>query len=516
MAETDAFVPHEWHRLSPWSIIHFAQKAIVQNLSALIYGGGPATFGASQWGSGVFALVVPLAILVLVLIGSTVTYAFYRYRILGDSIQIKRGALFKKYLNLSFRRIQNVSIEHPFYFRPIGRVTLKIDGAGAKDEEVSVAALRVAAAEAARDYVVRQKRRLEPGALRATDAGSQDAPREPVAAEAEPFFTRSLPDLVVHGLTNNRAFIVVAGLLGFLAQSGVSPGQAAQRLGIDFDVVIAGLSLVRLGFLIVLSFIAAIGIIALLSVIVSIVTYYGFTMYRTDDSLTIKRGLLTRHEIHVKKSRIQTITLRQDWLDRLLGRCNIVLERITHSQGQHDPLAAQQRRVFVPSVRVHETARVTREILPGCRIEALDFTPVNIRYLYKHTAIVAAVYFAVLALVVALPDAVSWLIPVLLVAWPLHLVLLYLRWKRVGLAVEGEVIVARSGAIGIDYRLFQADKVQDVTHIQSILMRRHGLSSIRFHTASTAVKLPYMPSEFLRRVVDYCAFRVETSPRSWM
>jgi putative membrane protein len=512
MTEAALFVPHEWRRLSPWSIVHFAQKAIVQNVSALIYAGGPATFGASRWGSAAFAWSVPVAILAAVLIGATITYVFYRYRVLDDSIQVKRGALFKKYLNLSFRRMQNVSIEHPFYFRPLGRVTLKIDGAGAKDEEVNVAALELAEAQAARDYIVRRKNSLDP-TTEAVDESHRDVAG---SEEGDLFYGRSLSDLVVHGLTNNRSFIVIAGIFGFLAQSGVSPADLAERLGIDFDVAIAGLSLVRLAMLVILSFIAAVGIIALLSVVVSIVAYYGFSMYRTADSLTIKRGLLTKHEIHVKKSRIQTITLRQDWLDRLLGRRNVILERITHSRGQQDPWAAQMRRILVPSVRVRETATVTDEILPGCRVEALSFTPINVRYFYKHSALISAAYVAALAVTAVLPDALRWLIPVFLALWPLHVFLMYLRWKRGGLAIDGDVIVARSGTIGVDYRLFAADKVQDVTHIQSILMRRHDLSSIKFHTASTAIKVPYMATDFMRSVVDYCAFRVESTSRSWM
>jgi putative membrane protein len=320
----------------------------------------------------------------------------------------------------------------------------------------------------------------------------------------------------VHGLTNNRSFILIAGIFGFLVQSGLSPADVALRLGIDFDVVIAGLSLVRLAILVVISFIAAAGVIALLSVVVSIVTYFGFSMYRTADSLTIRRGLLTKHEIHVRKSRIQTITLRQDWLDRLLGRRNIILERITHSQVQNDPTAGLKRRILVPSARADETATVTDEILPGCRVEELKFTPVSIRWFYKHSAIASLIYLIALAVSVSLPAPLSWTIPVVLALWPLSLLYVYLSWKRGGLAIDGNVVVARSGVIGIDYRLFAADKMQDVMHIQSLLMRRHDLSSIRFHTASAAIKVPYMPTAFLRKVVDYCAFRVESTARSWM
>jgi len=82
--------------------------------------------------------------------------------------------------------------------------------------------------------------------------------------------------------------------------------------------------------------------------------------------------------------------------------------------------------------------------------------------------------------------------------------------------VDGDIVIARSGTIGIDYRLFAADRIQNITHIQSILMRRRSLSSLQVHTASTSIKVPYMPTRFIRQVIDYCAFRAESTQRSWM
>jgi putative membrane protein len=389
---------------------------------------------------------------------------------------------------------------------------VKVDGAGSQGEEVNIAALGLSRAQALRDFILRQKQLGSPASV-PDEAQANETPAAQIAA---PLYSRSLPDLILHGLTNNRAFIAIAAIFGFLMQSGLSPVEMMRSIGIEFDVVFAGLSLMRLVAMIVLSFIAAVGILALLSVLVSIFTYYGFTMYRTEDSLTIRRGLLTKHEIHIRKSRIQTIHLRQDWLDRLLGRYNVFLERIRHSPNQGDPMAAQTRRILVPSVRAHETAIVIDEILPGCRPDQLAFTPINVRYFRKHTAIASAVYLAAIGVLLFLPNFPDWMPALLLAAWPVHVLSIFLRWKAGGLAVDGDVVIARSGAIGIDYRLFAADKVQDATHVQSLLMRRHDLSSLRVNTASTSISVPYLPTRFVRQVVDYCAFRVESMARSWM
>lgn len=524
MTEAASAVPGQWRQLSPWSIIHFAEKAIVENIKGLIYAGGPAALGASRWGSWAYAWTVPLVILLIVLVSATVTYLFYRYRILEDSVQVRRGALFKKHLNLSFHRMQNVSIEHPFYFRPLSRVTLRIDGAGAKDEEVNIAGLSLADAREARNFMVRQKHRLGASTPDAGTAAvdSADSPRtlettEPAeSAEGEWFFSRNLSDLIVHGLTNNRSFILIAAILGFLFQSGFSPDDLAARLGIDFDLMVAGLSLVRMVILVFVSLLASVGVIALLSVLVSVITYYGFTLYRTADSWTIKRGLLTRHEIHVRKSRIQTITLRQDWLDRLLGRRNVIFERISHAKGHNDALAEQQRRILVPSVRIEETAQLINELFPGCRLESFSFTPVDRRYFYKWAILTSLIYLTAVVVIAVVTEGFTWMLAGVTTAWPLHVLVIYRRWRCGGLAVSGDLIIARSGTIGIDYRLFAADKIQDITHVQSVLMRRRSLSSLQVHTAAILIRVPYMPTAFIRQVVDYCVFRAETAQRSWM
>jgi len=147
----------------------------------------------------------------------------------------------------------------------------------------------------------------------------------------------------------------------------------------------------------VLAFILAIGVLALLSVAVSIVSYYGFAMYRTDERLIVRRGLINRHETAVRKSRIQSIRLSQDWLDYLLDRRNVYLEQLTHVQ-QGQPQHGRKH-VMVPSVRLAETHEVTDEIWPGVAVEAYAFTPLSRRWLRKYAIIVTLINSAVAAFI---------------------------------------------------------------------------------------------------------------------
>src|SRR5690606_8577890 len=123
-------------------------------------------------------------------------------------------------------------------------------------------------------------------------------------------------DLVVHGLTNNRAYLAIAGIMGLVWQTNLPVADLAASVGIDFGLVM-GSTIGRLAVLFALAFIGTGAVIAALSVAVAVVVYYGFTVYRSGDGLRIARGLLSRHETHVQKSRIQAVVIKQDWLERL-------------------------------------------------------------------------------------------------------------------------------------------------------------------------------------------------------
>jgi putative membrane protein len=244
----------------------------------------------------------------------------------------------------------------------------------------------------------------------------------------------------------------------------------------------------------------------------SIATYYGFSMYRTGNGILVKRGLLTRHEIHVEKSRIQSIALRQDWLDYLLGRRNVLLEPIAHGSVNNDnPAAAAilSKRILVPSVRLHETAIVTDEVL-RVRPEALQYTPAGKRLFYRYAVLFSVVYAAYL-----LPLVVTgawWLVAAVVLLWFFHMSLLRMSWKRKGIAIDGDIVVVRSGVIGVNYAIFSTLKLQRITHWQSWLMRRRQMSTLVFSTASTTARMPYVDTRLASSVIDYCLYAVESAP----
>lgn len=499
-----------WRRLSPWSMVHFTARTIVQSIRAAVFGGGPATYGLARSNLSEYAWAIPTAIVAFVVVRAVLDYLFFSYRLHGDFVEVRQGALSRTHLALAFVRIQNIDIEHPWYFRPLGLVTLRIDSAGSSRDEVYLAALTIDDAEALRAQIVAKRQHLD------ADERVLDDPRQEPAEAERAFFTRSLSDLVIHGLTNGRAWLAIAGIAGAMSQLNVSVGDVAGIVGIEIERLVQVSSLALLAFVVVLSAVAASLAVACLSVLGSVVVYHGFTACRSEMDLTITRGLLTKHEIHVRKSRIQTVIVRQRWLDYLVGRRSVVLEQISHPAEAGNDWQDVRKKILLPSVRVDETAAITEEVMHARRIDGLAFTPISKRYFRKHVAIRSALCLPTLAVPLFAPNLLALYIPLVVLLWAWLVTLAYWRWKRGGLAIDDGIVVARSGTIGIDYHVFAAFKIQEVCHVQTPLMRRHDVSSVVFRTAASTTRVPYLPTAFAKRAVDYCAYAAESSERSWM
>ena len=498
----------DWRRLSPWAVLHFAARSIVENVRAAIFGGGVGTLGLARSNLADYAWTLPIGILAFVLLRAVIAYLTCFYRLRADVVEVRRGLLFKTLTKLPFARVQNIAIEHPFYFRPLGLVTLKIDGAGSAGEEVLLAALRLREAESLRAHIATKRHQQGEAA-----APEREGPTvEPVRGAV--VFTRSLTDLVLHGLTNNRSYLIIAGLLGILWQGDVPFGDLADAIGID--ITVAGVSVLRVA-LLVAGAIVLVGVtVALLSVVAAVFVYYGFTIRKVDDSLVIERGLLTRGEVLVRKSRIQTVIASQDWLERLISRRNVILEQVSHRTQTGDDWPSVREKILIPSVRLADTAALAVEISELRHLDDLPFTPISRRYFRKRVAIASTL--CVLALAALLSTPMPWPVSVPLVAatWVLQVAAIHLRWTRAGLAIHDGMVVARSGALGVDYHVFPAFKLQQVSHVQTVFMRRGGVSTLLFRTASNTVRVPYLSTPFARSVVNYCAHAVESSGKSWM
>ena len=494
-----------WLRLSNWAVLHYVARtlrAMFSNLLAMI----PALYGLLQIDDQQLLISAVLGIVSLIILHAVATHLCFSYRMPDDVIHVRQGVIFKKQLNLSIARVQSITFEHPFYFRPLGLVTVKVEGAGSAGEEVFLSALEDEEARALRDELLARKA----AALGQTADAEVDEPE--VTPDGELLITRDLPNLVLHGLTNNRAWIILGGAGAALGQMSDFVEDKLGEWGIDLSGFLQDQTFAVLLVLAVSAFFTAIAIMAALSVVGSIVSYYGYELYGSAASLTLRRGLLTRHEVHMQKSRVQNVTYQQDWLDSVLGRVNLVFEQIW----DQSPAGVQGvgEKVLVPTITPGEANALADRVLIAPNPRELAYTRSNVRYFGK----MAAIWTCVWAIPVGFALLVQplWVAVYPIVGWWLHLLMQNLAWRAKGIAMTQDITVVRSGIIGIEYVVLPTFKVQDIKYVQSRLMERRDLASLHIRTASRTVSMPFIEGRVARQAVDLALWRVETDERSWM
>ncbi len=497
----------EWLPLSIWSVAYFVVSgflSIARNVWALF----PVVFVGMQMDQLWLVLGV-IGVALAIVVNAVLQYLLFRYRLVDSRIEVRQGVLNRRTLSMEFARVQNVSIELPFYYRPLQLVTLKIDSAGSSSDEIHLSALDRSHAERLRADIVRQRSaEVSVHAL----AESEDAVLDEV------LITRSIPDLVIHGLTNNRAWIIAGGAAAVLGQLG-DPGERFlgtlfANLGSDTAEVLADQSIfvVMLG-LSALALVLVASVTAL-SVLGSILSYYGFELRGSPERLTVRRGLLNQRETNLRKSRVQVIASREGWLDRVFSRRNLIFEQI--AQGGSDSGGGDEAKVLVPSVTAVQSLELSDEVMPSPDIFALSYQSVSPRYLFRSLFLLALVYCGLAFAATRLPDLPGFAAYLIGIVASLHALVVFGRYKRWGLALTDHHLIVRSGLVGVTYLIAPLQKIQRVRLRQTILMGRADLSHCGVQVASRAMEVPMLPGVFAREVADRCLAYVESRRGSWM
>jgi len=498
---------NEWRKLSPWAVLHFAgvaAKTILNNALAVL----PLVFAAYTQG---LALVFAIGALVTSIAYSVISYRCFSYSIHSSQIQAKQGLFKRTHLDLVFDRIQNIDIIVPFYFRPLGLVSLKIDGAGSANSEVVLAALKTEEAIAVRESVLNRQ----------ATAASVDHDRDEYQPKTddELLCTRSVADLVRHGMSSNKALIIIAGLGAFTGQAADLFRDLELNLGVD-PSMIGGPAWVQVTVFVAALLLIILVLFLLISIAGAILIYYDYHLYATDDGFKARYGLLTHNERTVKIRRIQTLVWQQNWIDRAFRRFNLVFEQISHL-----PQAAQlgtNHRLIVPSIEPEAAQSLGSRALGGQNNRGsidprqLSYRGINWRH-FRTNGLLASLLIAVIVGLIGYSagDAAP-LIPSALLIWCLVLALLYRRWRSWGVAYDNDTLVIRAGLFGMNYTLFDVSKLQQIERISTPFTRRARLRHLRFKVASQTITIPYLDVSATTQLINNALHKLESNPVSWM
>lgn len=496
-----------WQHLSPVAILYFTISNIKSLIQGWVYVIPALAYSYSVTDVFAHPLFWPaaLAFSALLSVNGVVNYWFYLFRVYEGHVEIRQGVFHRRHTNLPFSRIQNVTITRPFYYRLTDTVIITLDTAGSADDEASIVAVSQHYARTLQEAVTSSEHDV-----------TETASVSNNESQGTLLIRRTLKDLTIHGITNNRVWIllgvfapfhdtiidVVYGWLPDWERVFPQEWKAAPAFSLSFLLIAGAFILVFVAFL------------TLLSVLGAIVSLYGYTLHRKGERYIRHSGLFTRHEKSMRKTRIQMVRAKQDWLDVLLRRVNLYFEQNT-AYDDNDSAHDDEEKLLIPSVTLKEAAGLCQEAMPYCDYQNAVFTRPEKRYLW-HSAIKLAVLALVLIVIVSgvredIADAA-----LVTGGFCIAMAALYLRWWRWGIAETEEYIIVRKGLVGVTYQCFPRYKVQQVCLYNTPMMAHHRLSNIRLVLASGEISVPYLTRGGASVIANSTLHSVYSDGRSWM
>ncbi|MDU0354868.1 PH domain-containing protein [Paraglaciecola aquimarina] len=361
---------NQWQMLSPIAIVYFAASSVKHLfgnalflIPVLAINYKSILQHPTVWLPSIAALLTVFVLLAIV------NYKVYRFKLSDDNIEIRSGLFNKKYLNLPFERVQNVKLEQPIYYRFTGHVCIQLDSAGSAKSEAKIIALRSEFAEHLKTHILNYAQSTnEAGGQAQGQSASPNDNLHSVSATTQNetcLNTRSLNDLIIHGITSNRIWIFLGGLAPFYDNIAGFINQFLVRLGIDFKALftLQANSIVEIALYAVSLTILIMLLLVGFSVLGSIISFHGYTLNKIDDRYIRRSGLLTKHEVSMRLSRLQMIIRKQDWLDLLLKRINLTFEQNSSIEANNQHLATNNK-IIVPSIKIEECHQLTNDAYP--------------------------------------------------------------------------------------------------------------------------------------------------------
>jgi len=336
--------------------------------------------------------------------------------------------------------------------------------------------------------------------------------------DSPPLLALDTAELVRLGLISNRGMVLVAAIIGVLAQSGSNvlsnlvERASAPVIGWFASTQMGLLSWIVGGLMVFLMLAAA---LRLLSVLLAIARFHGFTLQQEEDRLRVDAGLLTRIRANAPLRRIQAWHRHESLLHRWFGRQSLNVDTAT-------TVAVNQTsslRELVPLARPERIDSLLADWLPDTDWQRLRWHPIHPRAWRRMLKLPV---FITLAASVALSLRFGPMAFWLLLSLPWWLVRARKLAHGLRYSVDPQLVAIRSGWLGRHWRFAEIGKLQGIRLTHSPFDRRAGMATLWLDTAGASgnpmaptLRIPYLPEAEARRLLTDLSERIAATRLRW-
>lgn len=401
----------------------------------------------------------------LALVGGIIKWRTFVYWFEDGELRVTYGLFVKKKRYIPFERIQSLNYNEGIFHRIFGLVKVQVETAGSKGgkPEVELTAIRKAAA----DVIELEMRHAKNEAVQQQD-------QVQVVEEAIPtpmIYHMSMRDLLVLATTSGGIGVVLSGLAAVASQfSDIIPYETVFHELADF---------VKIGaFLVALTVMVVLIVAWIVSVVITLINYYDYTVRIEEEKLIITKGLLEKKRITLPLNRIQAIRIVENPLRQLTGFATVVVE----SAGGNGENGNDKKITLFPLIKKPDCMQTLEQLFPDMNWHpTFTRSPKRARpffyridFFWLVPIIGAAIYFFY-------PYG---LLSLLLI--PLTILLDIWQHKTAGYQIDGKQLAMQYRVFSRITLIMEKKRIQSIESTQSYFQKRKNVMSVKATVMSGA------------------------------
>lgn len=299
-------------------------------------------------------IIIGVPVIFYLLFGIT-KWVTFRYWFEEDELRVEYGLFVKKKRYIPFERVQSLNYREGIFHQLFGLVQVMVETAGSTNgkPEVELTAITKDAAKRIEEEMENAKSSQIERELKNADVNKEIVSD----SKGKVIHKMSNRDLIVLATTSNSIGVVLAGIAAIL-------GQFSEY--IPYDLVFEEIRVfVQFGVLIVI-FILIVGLLIawLLSIALTFLSYYGFSVSEESGKLIVTKGMLEKKKVTIPLNRVQAIKIVENPLRQLFGYASVVVESAGGAVGERD-----KKMTLLPLIKKKQLAPILNELFPQFQLE---------------------------------------------------------------------------------------------------------------------------------------------------
>ncbi|MCM3710273.1 PH domain-containing protein [Sporosarcina luteola] len=440
-------------------------KEAILPLVVLIFANGFKGGGTGLWYVDYLSFIIFGVLIISLFVSGIIKWKRFEYWFEDDELRIESGLFVKKKRYIPFDRIQSLDYTEGIFHRPFGLVKVKVETAGssnAKQAEGELTAITKEAAKRVETEMAEAKKRQRG---MPAEEGEMVTSIEEMPIEEElnfrKMFSMTSKDLLVLATTSGGVGVILSGVAIFLSQFGEL---------LPFEWMFEEISaFIKFGVLIVAVavFLGLLGV-WILSVGMTLLSHYNFTVEMNKEDIVITRGLLEKKKVTVPLKRIQSVVVVENPVRKLFGYATVSIHSAGGGIGQSSKIN------LFPIVKRNRVMTYLEDVFPDLYLEE----PAN-----RVTAKGRPFYYRIDFL---------WMLPVIgaltyfffpyglfsLAIIPVIIALGIWQHRSAAYDITGNQLTFRFRGISLQTAYMKKKRIQSMEMKQSYFHRRKGVATV--------------------------------------